>query len=29
MNKGKVLNNTDPVYFVAWPKEKHTGTAAA
>ena len=28
-NKGKVLNNTDPVYFVAWHKEKPIGTAAA
>ena len=27
-NKDKVVNNTDSVYFVAWPKEKHTGTAA-
>ena len=26
-DKDKV-NNTDSVYFVAWPKEKHTGTAA-
>ena len=27
-NKDKVVNNTDSVYFAAWPKEKHTGTAA-
>ena len=27
--KTKVLNNIDLVYFVAWPKEKHTKTAAA
>ena len=27
--KAKVLNNIDLVYFVAWPKEKHTETAAA
>ena len=23
-----MLNNIDIVYFVAWPKEKYTGTAA-
>ena len=28
-NKNKVVNNTDSVYFVAWPKEKPTETAAA
>ena len=28
-NKNKVVNNTDSVYFVAWPTEKHTETAAA
>ena len=27
-SKNKVVNNTDSVYFAAWPKEKHTGTAA-
>ena len=27
-NEDKVVDNTDSVYFAAWPKEKHTGTAA-
>ena len=27
-DKDKVVNNTESVYFAAWPKEKHTGTAA-
>ena len=27
-NEDKVVNNTDTVYFAAWSKEKHTGTAA-